>query len=403
MDGGIGGADAGTGGVAGHSGTACTAPGDCAASGETPLCCQGTCLAGVAGVSARGLDTCASKTDGTLWCWGNNSDGQLGDGTVMDEHSPIEVTALGASVAAVSVGTFHTCARKTDGTLWCWGRNSYGQLGDGSVTDEHSPIEVTALGASVAAVSAGEVHTCARKTDGTLWCWGENSTGELGDGTTADKHSPVEVTALGASVAEVSAGAGHTCARKTDNTLWCWGLNYSGELGNGTTADEHSPVQVTALGASAAEVSASFVHTCARKTDGTLWCWGDNVCGQLGDGTNAVKPSPVEVTALGASVAEISTADCRTCARKTDGTLWCWGDNFEGQLGDGTNTSKPSPVEVTALGASVAEATASAGHTCARKTDGTLWCWGDNASGQLGDGTDVGKPSPVEVTALGCP
>jgi hypothetical protein len=197
-------------------------------------------------------------------------------------------------------------------------------------------------------VTAGYYHTCARKQDGTLWCWGNNYHGQLGDGTTASpKPSPVQVTALGTSAVEVAPGYFYTCARKQDGTLWCWGCNSGGKLGDGTTTGTPSPVQVTALGTSAVEVAASFSHTCARKQDGTLWCWGDNYYGQLGDGTTVwPKTSPVQVAALGASAVEVAAGEAHTCARKGDGTLWCWGNNYYGQLGDGTTTDKLSPVQV---------------------------------------------------------
>ncbi|MBI4700423.1 MAG: hypothetical protein HY744_04520 [Deltaproteobacteria bacterium] len=222
------------------------------------------------------------------------------------------------------------------------------------------------LGAGVVQVAANrddgcsEVHTCARKADGTLWCWGSNEKGQLGDGTTKGqdcngwpcKPSPQQVPALGTSVVEVSAGEGHTCARTGSQKLWCWGNNAGGQLGSGTVLPELSPVPVTALGASVVEVSAGYNHTCARKGDGTLWCWGSNGSGQLGDGTTKGQDCsgwcnalPVQVTALGTAVVEVSAGYNHTCARKQSGTVWCWGKNQLGQLGDGTTIDRPTPVQ----------------------------------------------------------
>jgi alpha-tubulin suppressor-like RCC1 family protein len=423
-------------------------------------------------------EACAVRSDGTLWCWGRNEWGQAGDGTACSPYPcgksrPVQVAALGNGVVEVAAGAEHVCARRSDGTLWCWGWGVLGQLGQGTQAKNSSSVPLeTVLGSNVAQVAAGFRHSCARKNDGTLWCWGVNDNGELGNGTTMQTGygvgtgTPVQVAALGSNVLDVVAGGNHTCARKTDGTLWCWGENDHGELGNGTTdgqtcpsgsACQSSPVQVTALGANVVEVAAGYNHTCARKSDGTLWCWGSNANGQLGDGTLAgqigtdgypCRPSPVQVSALGTSVVEVAAGGGyyagylgHTCARKSDGTLWCWGSNVVGQLGDGTTGGQicvagyaclpspaqvswmcpshpqsdadgyacdPSPKQVTALGTGVVEVEAGALNTCARKSDGTLWCWGANAYAQIGDGTTDGqtcydsgpcKPSPTP-TAL---
>ena len=371
-------------------------------------------------VAARALETCAIKQDGTLWCWGDNNWGQLGDGTASGQDCsgdscellPVQVTSLGTSVVEVAVGDDHTCARKQDGTLWCWGENYYGECGDGTTAGQdcngfkcrHSPVRVTSLGTSVVEVAAGYEHTCARKQDGTLWCWGANGSGQLGDGTKVAKPSPAQVTSAGTSVVEVEAGNEHTCARKQDGTLWCWGYNRYGQLGDGTASNlpSPSPVQVVSCPASTdagqdantadatdddvtsvcvsqfVEVAAGEYHTCAIKQDGTLWCWGNNNYSQLGDGTTTQRLSPVYVTSLGASVVEVAAGGSHTCARKQDDTLWCWGQNDDGQLGDGTMKLAHSPIQVTSLGTTVAEVAAGYMHTCARKQDGTLWCWGNN-------------------------
>jgi len=275
---------------------------------------------------------------------------------------------------AISGGRYHACANKRNGTLWCWGANNHDQLpGGGSQT----PVEMKALGGAVAEVSASYYGTCARMMDGTLWCWGENAQGQVGDGTQGGtKPSPVQVTVLGTGVAGVAAAREHTCARKSDGTLWCWGRNSSGRLGNGTMTDSLRPVEVTGLGNAVVDVQASNAHTCARKTDGTLWCWGGGGSGQVGDGSLGDEPSPVQVIVLGANVVEVATGGAHTCARKGDGTLWCWGLNSTGQVGDGTKMNRSSPVQVTALGADVRGVAAGITHTCARKGDGTLWCWG---------------------------
>ncbi len=352
--------------------------------------------------------SCVRKPDGTVWCWGGNNYGQLGNG-VQDNNAhptPMQVTGLGMSAAHLAHGARHVCARKQDGTLWCWGFNVAGQLGDGTTGDQYSPVQVAMLGKSVDMIASGGRHTCALKLDSTLWCWGANQYGQLGDGTTVGHPLPAQVTQLGASVGAValsqdSIGNDHTCALKVDGTLWCWGSNQSGQLGEGTTTAHSSPMQVAPPGASAAEVAAAASNTCTRKSEGTLWCWGSNGVGLLGLGTsdNNSHAAPVQVSAFGASVAEVALGGSHACALKLDGSLWCWGTNQYGQLGDGTTMSQFSPVQVTALGTSTVGFALGLDHSCASKLDGTVWCWGGNVKGQLGLGSaDNGShPIPAKV------
>jgi alpha-tubulin suppressor-like RCC1 family protein len=358
-------------------------------------------MAMVAQAAGGGLFGCARRNDGSLWCWGSNSHGQLATTTPGAQPHPAPLPALGTMVAEVATGDYHTCARRTDGSLWCWGRNQFGQVGDGTALPRPAPVRIGAepapgaLGTDVAEVAAGQMHSCARRGEGTLWCWGRNSDGQLGDGSMMDRPAPVQVTALGATVVEVALGQVHTCARRNDGTLWCWGGNVSGQLGDGSSTGSPMPLQVTALGTNVAEVSAGALHTCARRSDGSLWCWGNNGNGQVGDGSNVGRLSPVPVTTLGTTVAEVSASfRWHTCARDTGGGVWCWGANRYGQLGDGTYAARTTPVRVVGLGGTASAITTGQFHSCARRGDATLWCWGDNAFGQLGDGTATRRPTP---------
>jgi alpha-tubulin suppressor-like RCC1 family protein len=351
-----------------------------------PVCCQGACIATVAEVSVGNQHTCARKTDGTLWCWGSDVYGQIGDGSTTSPKSTVQVTALGTSVAQVAAGQLHTCARKTDGTLWCWGSNGNGQLGDGTTTQRTSPVQVTSLGTSVASVAVGYAFTCAVKTDATVWCWGYNALGQLGDGSVTQRVLPVQVTTLGAATAQISVGYYHGCARKTDGTLWCWGYNGYGQIGDNTTTTRKLPVQVTSLGAVVAQVSVGNWHSCARRTDGTLYCWGYNYGGQVGDGTTVQRPLPTSVTTFGSTVAQVGAGGDHTCAIKSDGTTWCWGANGAYQIGDGTNVQRALPVQATGLGTGAATVSVGGAASCARKSDGTLWCWGDDSTAMIGFG-----------------
>jgi alpha-tubulin suppressor-like RCC1 family protein len=242
--------------------------------------------------------TCGVRTDG-LWCWGGNNNGQLGDGTTTNQSTPVQVGSLRTWISVASGGNGmgwgdHTCGVRTDGTLWCWGDNSEGQLGDGTSVDYRSkPVQVGSH-MSWASVTIGAFHTCGVTTNGTLWCWGVNIDGELGDGSWVFHGLPVQVGTL---TTWVSAAGGecHTCGVRTDGTLWCWGYNGSGQLGDGTsTGCRSAPVQVGSL-TTWVSAAGGESHTCGIMTDGTLWCWGDNSDGQLGDGTTTNRITPVQV------------------------------------------------------------------------------------------------------------
>jgi alpha-tubulin suppressor-like RCC1 family protein len=356
------------------------------------------------GVAAiRGLgDVWALKLDGSVWRWGVNPTGQLGDGTLTDAPEPIEFTSLGGGILEISPGAQDTFARTASGTVYAWGNNSNGQLGTPQATSAYAPVAASLLGTDIVQVSPGQFHTCALRTDGSLWCWGQNDFGEVGDGTTTQRMSPVQVASLGQSVAEVSAGVYFTCARKIDGTLWCWGTNGNGRLGDGSGADQSTPVQVTALGNSAASIVATgYAYACAIDIDGAVWCWGWNVNGTLGDGTTTDRATPIKVAGLGAAVSKISLSEDHACAIEVDGSLWCWGNNYYAQLGDGTTTDRATPVEVTAVGSAVTDVTAGLNFTCALKADASVWCWGSDANGMLGDGTSGQRSTPAPV--LGCP
>jgi hypothetical protein len=276
---------------------------------------------------------------------------QVNAGVPASDHAtvPLAGTATAALVQSVSAGGLHTCAVKTDHTLWCWGSNFYGQLGDGSTTNRTAPVQVSGHATDWAAVAAGASHTCAVRTDHTLWCWGLNGNGEFGNGTTTDSPVPVQVGGHTADWAAVAAGTGNTCAVKTDHTLWCWGSDFYGQLGDGSTTNRTAPVQVSGHATDWAAVAAGAAgasHICAVRANGTLWCWGDNTYDQLGDGTTTGSPVPVQVSGHATDWAAVTAGGIHTCAVKTDHTLWCWGDNTYGQVGDGSTTTRTVPVQV---------------------------------------------------------
>ena len=349
-----------------------------------PVECSLTLIRNAPVVSGGGFHTCAIKQDGSLWCWGNNFYGQLGNGrSGIGEMSSIPVQIMSSGVVAVSAGGFHTCAIKQDGSLWCWGWNQYGQVGDGTNTDRNTPVQIMPGG--VIAVSAGWAHTCAIKQDGSLWCWGWNQYGQVGDGTWESKNSPVQIMSEGV-VAVALGWGGHTCAIKQGGSLWCWGWNEYGQVGDGTWESKNSPVQIMSEGVVA--VALGWNSTVALKTDCSVWNWGGRTRINI----------PIMIMS-GVPAVSICAGAGHGCMVMTNGSLWCGGHNEFGQLGDGTWETKfdilvqtmPEGAEVVYCGA---------GHTCSIKQDGSLWCWGANMFGQLGDGTDVNRNTPVQIMSI---
>jgi alpha-tubulin suppressor-like RCC1 family protein len=348
-------------------------------------------------ISAGFSHTVALKDDGSIWAWGDNIYGELGDGTTTDRSTPVQMSGL-TGVVAISAGYYHTVLLKGDGSVWALGRNYFGQLGDGTRIYRSTPVQASGL-TDVIAVSAGTERTVALKGDGSVWAWGLNSPsgyisgGQLGDGTTTDRSAPVQVNGLTGVVA-ISSGGWHTVALKGDGSVWAWGYNYDGELGDGTTTDRLAPVQVIGLTGVVA-ISAGFWHTVALKGDGSVWAWGENSAGQLGDGTTTSRSTPVQVSGLTGIVA-ISAGFYLSVALRGDGSVWTWGANYSGQLGDGTTTSRSTPVQVSGL-TGVFAISAGDSHTVALKGDGSVWAWGHTYKGELGDGTLVDRATPVVV------
>ncbi|GIV88960.1 MAG: chromosome condensation regulator RCC1 [Chloroflexus sp.] len=363
---------------------------------STPVAVSGL-GSGVTAIAAGNYHTCALTGSGGVRCWGANSDGQLGDGLYTDSSTPVAVSGLGSGVTAIAAGGFHTCARTSSGGVRCWGRNDSGQLGDGTMTDRGTPVAVSGLASEVTAIAAGGVHTCALTSSGGVWCWGRNFYGQLGDGTTTNRSTPVAVSGLTSGVTDIAAGHAHTCALTGSGGVWCWGRNDGGQLGDGTTTSSSTPVAVSELPSGVTAIAAGWFHTCALTGSGGVRCWGANYSGQLGDGTTTNRSTPVAVNGLPSGVTAIAAGRFHTCALTSSGGVWCWGANNYGQLGDGLYTDSSTPVAVSGLGSGVTAIAAGVVHTCARTSSGGVWCWGYNSSGQLGDGRSLYRTTPVDV------
>jgi alpha-tubulin suppressor-like RCC1 family protein len=336
-----------------------------------------------------------------LWTWGTGTSGQLGNNTATNRTTPVTTFAGGTNWKQVAGGFSHTAAIKTDGTLWTWGYNTNGQLGDNAVISRSTPVTTFAGGTNWKQVSGGENHTAAIKTDGTLWTWGFNGYGQIGDNTATNRSTPVTTFAGGTNWKQVACGNNHTAAIKTDGTLWTWGGNSFGRLGDNTAVNRSTPVTTFAGGTNWKQVSCGGNHTAAIKTDGTLWIWGNNASGQLGDNTATNRSTPVTTFAGGTNWKQVAGGDNHTAAIKTDGTLWTWGFNGYGQIGDNTATNRTTPVTTFAGGTNWKQVAGGRRYTAAIKTDGTLWTWGRGTEGQLGDNTITNRSIPVTTFAGG--
>ena len=311
----------------------------------------------------------------------------------------------------IAAGGFHTCALTDVGGIKCWGGNSYGQLGDGSAIQRNTPVDVVGLTSGVKAIAGGGHHTCALTEAGGIRCWGSNDSGQLGDGMTLDRSTPVDVVGLARGVRAIATGGHHTCAITEAGGVKCWGDNDSGQLGDETRTDRHTPVDVVGLTSGAQMIAAGGNHTCVLTNAGGVKCWGDNSQGQLGNGLQSNSTVPVNVAGLMKGVTMIASGvgsvrelelfvGAHTCALTTTRGVKCWGDNDDGQLGEGRTVDRDTPVDVVGLTGGVKAIAAGAHHSCALTTEGNVKCWGDNSQGQLGNGTTTDALIPVDVMSF---
>jgi cysteine-rich repeat protein len=333
---------------------------------------------------------CAVTLEGRLYCWGHNGYDQLGDGTRTNQEWPTPIGVVSTTWTAVSCGFNHTCGINALGELYCWGDNESGQLGDGTTIDKDTPNRVGALSDWSVVSANGHItsdsvdlhYTCAVRGAGELYCWGNNYFGQLGIGNNTDQRSPVQV-GTEADWLRVSTGGRHACALKTDGRLFCWGRNSHGQLGQGfTSPDEDAPLQVGG-DADWSDVSLGFEHSCALKSGGNLFCWGYNSDGQVGDGTTNSRSEPVSI---GAGWSDVGAGNLHTCAVKTEGALYCWGRNSDCQCGQEASGSITGPTPV-GVDTDWARVEGGGQFTCGLKSSDDLFCWGEGDDGQIGNGT----------------
>ncbi|MEZ5464243.1 MAG: hypothetical protein R3F22_03245 [Lysobacteraceae bacterium] len=357
-------------------------------------------------ISSGFMHVCALTTAGTVECWGSNWRGQLS--MPLDTPSsrdPVAVSGLGSEVAAIRMAWYGGCALLASGGIKCWGWNQFGALGNGTVIDSPAPVSVAGLSASAVGLDAGAYQGCALLSTGEVDCWGWNRFGQLGNGRHSVSGKPSAVAGLDANISVASIWSFHGCAVTGAGAAECWGLNESGQLGNGGVVDSPVPVPVQGLDSGISAIATGQQHSCAINHLGGVVCWGANDWGQLGDGTGVSSLSPVNVHGLGSGIKSLSVAGYNGCALSQSGSVSCWGEDwletYNPLPGMPTPVTHYSPHMVEGLETGVEEITTGWLHGCARLTDGGVRCWGSNSFGQLGNGGVDDSGTPVEVVGLG--
>ena len=360
---------------------------------QTPQRANAAAMTGFTKVTAGTDFTCAVKSDATVWCWGLNSSGQLGDGTTTNRNRPVQVLGL-TGVTDVDNQSDFACALKSDATVWCWGNGGFGQLGRGSTANSSTPVQVTGL-SGVTQISTGYGHVCAVLSDGTVRCWGWNVNHMLGNGTTTSSSIPISVSGI-TTATQIQAGAWNTCVLLADQTITCWGSGSQmrGSGGSGSGSVKTSPTGISGVTMLS---NAHGQHICTKLSDQSVKCWGYNDHGQVGDNSQVDRNTPVVIAGL-TGVIGMSSANHTTCAVKSDNSPWCWGWGGWGQLGTGNSADQFIPTAVPGVG-SVSQISAGYVHSCAVLTDSTIKCWGRNQYGALGNGLNSNTNSAVAVMA----
>ena len=332
-----------------------------------------------------------------LWSWGSAGAGQLGNGTTVNKSSPISIIGGFSNWCNVYGGFSHAIGLTDKEVLWSWGCNSFGQLGDGTTVNKSSPVSIVGGFTNWTSMSSGVQMSLGLNSSGIIWSWGQNSSGQLGDGTTVDKSSPVSVVGGFTDWCQVS-GYTTVVGLRANGTAWSWGGGPTGQLGDGTTIAKSSPVSVIGGFTDWIKVEAGGKHISGLRSDGTIWAWGCNQGGQLGDGTIVNKCSPISIVGGFTDWCDISAGYEHNIALRTNGTAWAWGFNTAGRLGDGTTVSRSSPVSVVGGFTDWCDVNVGRNSNLGLRTNGTLWSWGgSNLSGNIGDGTTVSRSSPVSV------
>ena len=355
----------------------------------------------LATIDAGQLHTCGLTSAGQSWCWGRNAGGQLGDSTAASTLVPVATFQVGGPTFAgvLTAGNTHTCALDTSSAEWCWGYNADGRLGDGTFMIRLAPSAVTG-GLTFTTISGGGQHNCALDASGQAYCWGSNAYGQIGDNSTAFAYGPTAVQQpVGVTFTQIQAADKHTCALASSGAAYCWGYGGDGAIGHNSLIGPKVPTAVSG-GLTFVQVVTEYNHSCGLTSGGQAYCWGLNSSSQLGDSTLTNRKTPVAVQQPGGlTFALLTTGSADTCGLTSAGQAYCWGNNSNGQLGDGTTTASRLPSAVSQpVGVTFTEVDAGAVHTCGLDTVGQAWCWGRNQYGQIGDGTSTQRTTPTAVS-----
>ena len=371
-------------------------------------------------ISAEGDSACALSSAGTVNCWGYNNYGQLGNNSTATSSTPVEVVGVGgtgvlSSITSISTNTFTTCAVSSAGNVYCWGWNSNGQLGNNTTLNSSTPVEVVGVGGTgllsgITSVSVGYNTACATSLAGNVYCWGWNSYGQLGNNTSNDSSTPVKALGVGgvgflSGINSTVTTYGNTCALTSTGNTYCWGSNVTGELGvNSNVASSNFPLEVTGVGGSGflsgiTSITGNGDTMCTVSSGANAYCWGYNYYGQLGNNTTVSASAPIEVLSASgsgflANVTAMSVGANSACALLSSGNVYCWGSYVN--LSPPTHNYLPEQIAVSGI-TSISDGSGSA---CALTNTGNVYCWGFNAFGTLGDGTTSDSVTPVEVSGL---
>jgi len=369
---------------------------------------------------------CALTNNGNVYCWGDNTQGQLGINSFVDQLTPVQVMGVGgigylSDIVSIAVGGSHTCAVSNSGSLFCWGYNTYGQLGNNSLANQKTPVQVMGVGAvgflsGISSVSAGLGQTCATTGAGLNYCWGQNSSGQLGINNTTQQKTPVQVLGVGGvgnlnGIIATASGYSHTCAISSIGNMYCWGSNTNGQLGINNTTQQNTPVQVLGVGAvgnlaGISQISLGSAHSCALIS-GSIYCWGLNAFGQLGINNTIQKLTPVQVLGIGgvgllSNIIQFSSGHSHICAVTDLNSVSCWGDGGSGNIGVNSLTQQNTPVDVLGISGvgflnGISTLMGGSSLSCANSTIGYVYCWGWNSRGQIGNNTLSNQLTAVQV------
>ena len=335
------------------------------------------------------------NSEGKLWSWGYNSYGQLGDGTTTRRNNPVQIVE-DTQFIQISAGNAHSLAIDKNGKLWSWGDNRAGQLGDGTKNNKLIPTIINTE-VSFTHISTGDGFSMAIDYSGNIWSWGKNYSGQLGNGTHEEKLEPVQIT-TGRKFTQISAGGSHSLAIDSEGNLWTWGYNRYGQLGDGTKVDKAGPIEIK-KGTKFVQIAAGGLHSLALDSEGNLWSWGKNEYGQLGNNSpnEEGEENPFNISQIWSNkFIQISAGDSHSIAIDVEGKLWTWGYNYYGQLGNGTKRNSARPINIK-NGTIFTGVFAGDYHNIAKDNDGNLWSWGRNDDGQLGDGTTTTRLTPIQI------